>query len=140
MISAGQKHLNFSVQKSLGQGCLFKLGEDKGRHKSKLHLLEGWLQRLQRQSLLSWARKLRHGAESTRGWVIQTGHEENGSANLEELEGAEAAEPLSLKVFEAVKGKVMSEMTWWSCQLLLVQEAGPAALHRSLATSVLMSL
>lgn len=66
---------------------------------------------------------------------------DNGSANLEEVgEEAEAAQPLSLKVFEAVQGKDMSEMAWCSCHLLLVQEAGPAALHRSLATSVFMNL
>lgn len=63
-------------------------------------------------------------------WEVWIGHEENGSANLEEVgEGAEPSESLSLKVFEALKGKVMSEMTWCSCQPLLVEEAGPAALH-----------
>lgn len=40
MIAAGQKHLNFSKQKSLGKGIFFKLGEDKERHESKLWLLE----------------------------------------------------------------------------------------------------
>lgn len=79
-------------------------------------------------------------------WEVQTGHEENGSANLEQAgEGAEAAESLSLKVFEALEGKAMSEMTWCSCQPLLGEEAGPAALHTSLTqkqntTSVLVSL
>lgn len=60
---------------------------------------------------------------------------------MEEVgEGAEAAESLYLKVFEASQGKVMSEMTQCSCQPLLVEDAGPATLHRSLTTSVLMSL
>lgn len=45
-----------------------------------------------------------------------------------------------LEGFEVLQGKVVSEMTWCSCQLLLVEEAGAAALHKSLTISVLMSL
>lgn len=74
-------------------------------------------------------------------WEVQIGYEENGSANWEQVgEGAEAAESPSLKVFEALQGKVMPEMSWCSCQPLLAEEAGPAALHKSLTNSVLMSL